>query len=205
MRAPRHIQAALDRFFPGVRLEWNGVYEWWILTQEAVYPDGMVVRNQKRPTPRLLRGIEPFAWTSRGALLFWGEIETLHREPLSLVGILETLRKYWNGGSKQEAAREIDRLEEGEEAAHARVKEQQRLEGRDRAGDAWNALKRSSFGPGMRNTPWSHGRAVDKEFARQMQEQHGEMGAIADAEVAQRIKEGHGIRAVPRSPRPVVT
>lgn len=204
LKAPRYIQAALDRFFPGVRLEWHPRLQWWVLTDFAAYPDGMPAKNIALGVTNMMRGIAPWEKTNRGAILFWGRIEDGWREPLSLFAILETLRKHRRAPTKEAVNKSIDALEAREEAAEAAKKRAEHAASRDRALEAWDAVKLSMFGAGIRRTPWTHGKAVDAEYAKRTREASNGNEAEADAEVARRLKSGQGISQVRRSPRKVV-
>jgi hypothetical protein len=205
LTAPAHIKYALERFFPGVKLQWNPRLQWWVLSDHAVWPDGKVTRNRWQTAPGLLRGIERFPTTTRAPILYWGEIETGKRDALSLFGILNSLRRYWTGGHQAAISRGLDRLEEGEQRAEERQKSREREASRARASETWESLHRSVFGAGIRKTPWTHGRAVDKEYDERMKEQYGDSAAEADREVARRVSDGGGIAAVRRSPKQVTT
>lgn len=197
MKAPRHIQEALDREFPGVRLEWNPLLCWWILTEDARWPNGMPARNAWIPRTGLLRGIEPWEWSHRKPTLFWGVIEEGIKHPLSLFAILDSLRKYRKGTRVRDAEDSIDALESREQDAADRLQRQRRDAAMDRAKDVWKDMHQSMFGRYVRKTDVSHTRAVNEEHARRERELQGDQGD-ADAEVARRMRSGHGIAAARR-------
>ena len=198
MKAPRYIQDALDREFPGVRLEWNPLVCWWILTEHACWPNGMPARNAWIPRTGLLRGIELFDQTHRRALLFWGRIEEGVKEPLSLFAILEALRRAKKGTTLRDTEAGINALEEREEDRTARQKMRERSMSMDRARDVWKDMHQSMFGRYHARTDWTHTRAINAEYEKREREQYGDQAAAADAEVAQRLREGHGIAAARR-------
>ncbi len=181
-----------------MRLDWSPILHWWVLTEPARWPDGMLARNAWLPTTNLVRGIEPFEWSHRRALLFIGVIEEGIKCPLSLFQILEALRRWKKGLSERDAHESIDRLEQREEDAARAAKKAEHRESRARAADVIASLTRTSFSRFGVQTAWTHAKALDAEFKRRTLEQYGANAEAADAEVAQRMKEGGGISAIRR-------
>lgn len=199
MRPPEYIQNALDRHFPGTRLEWQPVLQWWILTDYCYWEDGMPAKDAWYPVTGLLRGIAQGKWCNRVPILYWGRIEDGHKEPLSLDAILNTLWKYRAAPTKAAVNASMDRLEAREDEAEARRKKRERDRARERASDMWSSMRRTTIGNGIALTDWKHAKAVDSEYARRVREQTEAQADELDAEVLRRARTGVGISSVRRT------
>jgi hypothetical protein len=180
---PPHIQEALDREFPGVRLEWNAYLGFWVLTDDLFHIDGTLAYDQCYPAPKALRGIEPYPYTNRKVIWVVGDLETGERWPLYCDRILESLRKAYRGVHPSQVEAFLDDLEAAEAAEEARQRAEQSAAARAAGAAAWDGMKRSVFGRGFRSTPWSYARSVDRAYQKRMDQEALLEQAEIEAEV----------------------
>jgi hypothetical protein len=130
-----HIQNYLDRRWPGVRLEWNGEYGYWIITDYVSGPDGKALKQVRYKTPANMRGIYPTEYTNRKLLFLLSHPDTGAAIKPSYFNVISTLSVAYVGGSEQAWDAFLDRLEEGEDAEEKRKED----EIRDGTRSAWSA------------------------------------------------------------------
>jgi hypothetical protein len=195
---PAHIQQALDREFPGVRLEWNAFLGYWVLTDRLFHIDGTEAYDACYPAPTALRGIEPYAYTNRKVIWVVGDLATGERWPLYCERIIEALQRAHRGVKPEQVEEYLDALEASEAAQEQRERAEQSKAAREAGAAAWDGMKRSIFSRSGRRTPYSYAKAVDRAFEKKRAQEDSEDLAAAEAEVLYRARRGE-VTTVQRS------
>lgn len=190
---PPHIQAELDRLFPGVRLEWNAHIGYWVLTTNLHHIDGTEAYDACYPAPGPLRGIEPYDWTNRAVVVVVGDLSTGERWPLHCERIVETMLRLYRGVKPAQIEEWMDEFEAREAKQEQRERAEQSKAAREAGAAAWDGMKRSIFSRSGARTPWSYAKNVDKEFARRQKAETSEQDAAAEAEVLRRARLGEAV------------
>ena len=190
-----HIQAYLDRWHKGLRLEWNKQIPCWVLTDFLYHPNGQRDRWSRTPSTQGYRGISGEGSVNRVVLFRFqdstpvikGDEREDFRPMAPCLGLLiRVLRLSFHGARVQAVNAKVDALEIGEDQASIKAMSDQRSFAREAAENAWKrAAGRVITGAGV----YTDSRKIDRDIAKRMREEKRGSEEMDEA-VAEQIREG---------------
>lgn len=184
-----HIQEALDRAFPGVKLEWSPK-GYFVLTDFVYGNDGSVASYFNYSTPRELQGLINSDRTNRVILVIFVDEDGDPIAP-SRDTIINGLYGGYHGARLDSINEMLDKLEHQEEHAGDAGIKQARDAGREMARITFDRHVGKVYASASGVTSQMKiRREMAKTLAQRQLEQDN--GALADEEVMQRLREGPG-------------
>jgi hypothetical protein len=185
----QHIQDWLDRVWPGLKLEYNAVWGYWVITDYVTAPDGSPATGIFYKTPWNLLCLQHGEYTNRKLVYLLDDEDT--GEPVfpTFDNIVQTLNLGYVGGSALGWETWLDRIEEQEEQRVADAKAELRSHVKDVWDEAGKAARgRTYISPaGVTETAKSQ-RWIEQQLAAQTHKDMELMTASALRDATQRAE-----------------
>jgi hypothetical protein len=189
---PRHIESALKRLFPTVRLEYSEALDVWVVTDCVYGNNGEPATYYSYKTPRKLYGIVNSDRTNRVVLAELRDPMTGEAVAPTREAIIDALLAGHTGARDDAIDEVVNRIDEQEDNAEYRQLQERRAAGREVAKSAYDAhVGKASFSGAAAITQKNVLRDMTKTLAARQRDM--ENAQVADAEVMARMREGWGI------------
>lgn len=133
-----HIQEELDEVFPGLRLEYQEMTGYWIITDQIYSPDGSPASGLYYRCPYMLLPFNDGELTNRRIQFFLEHPDTGFPIEPTLDNVMNTLYRAFNGGDMLKQLKQLEDVERSEDDAREYHEGQARAAMLEAAKAAWD-------------------------------------------------------------------
>jgi len=166
MRTLPHIQAVLDRLYPGVKLRYNYEQYVWVLTDRFTFEGGAPAPDVLAKPTAMLRGCVGDQAVNEGVVAVFQDPDTKERWEPHLDLVLGFLNIAFHGNQLESINQVVDDMETEEDFAEALPKQKEREAAREAAENAWRqagSRRVITTGNGQYTDPRKVQRAIRKQ------------------------------------------
>lgn len=189
IEAPAHITEALDRDFPGVRLEFNEALSVWVVTDWGYFPNGAPARDVAVRCGHYMKGVQHGPFSPRRACFALVDHETGQRWVPTLDTLLPVLQRTYNGARADAKTEFIDEIEASETTEQEHAVQENKDAAREAARWAFDHhAGKGYFGAAGAVTAKQVERDMNKRLQQAENEQAGPQAEEADREMLLRMQ-----------------